>query len=179
MKKIFSFLIALLLIGIYGLYTILAVRPSDSAPIILTETEEIPYVHAEESADYSTLSRLFDHPFPLLPRAAFIGSIRTTRYDDRNARVLVLQYSQLTLTCVQPASAAPMLLRDGLIVKSLWSDQQRRYSILSMPVVYAENGSARCIYFSDESAAYSLYTPSLPLNEFLAAAGSLKWNNAQ
>ncbi len=175
MKKVFAILTALLLLGIYCVYTILAVRPTDSAAVVLMDTEELSYVGAAESVDLNQLYRMFDHAFPVLDRTAFLGKIVTTRYDGRNARLLTLDYGEVTLTCIQPAGAAPLLHRPGLNVISLWSNQQRRYSVLSMPVVYAENGGERCLYFSDESAAYCFYAPDMPLQDFLSTAGSLKW----
>ena len=44
-----------------------------------------------------------------------------------------------------------------------------------MPAIYAEKDGRRCLYCSDESAAYRMYTDTLSRNEFLIAAQRLAW----
>ena len=89
--------------------------------------------------------------------------------------MLKLDFAGLTLHCVWPATAAPLLLEPDLTVMSLYTEDRYRFSVLSMPAIYAEKGERRCLYFSDESAAYRLYTESMGRDEFLAAAQRFQW----
>ena len=175
MKKVFAFLIFLIVLGIFCLYAVIAIRPPESGATRLTEAEEPDVVRTLESADLSQLSRLFDHAFPVLPEAGAYGRISTERQEDKNARLLMLDYSRMTLSCVWPANAAPLLLVPDLTVMSLYTEDRYRFSVLSMPAIYAEKDSRRCLYFSDESAAYRLYTDSMPRDEFLNTAQRLQW----
>lgn len=174
MKKVFSFLGFLVLLAVFSLFAVLAIRPGDGGARLL-DAEEPPYIGTVSSTDPSALARAFDHPFPLLPDSAAQGTVETRRYEGANARLLSLYYPDLTLQCVWPATAAPLLKRDGLTVVSLRSEEMNRFDVLSMPAVYAETEPRRCLYFSDESAAYALYTETLSRDDFLAAARRLKW----
>ena len=176
MKKILSFLVFLAVLLIFGLYAVIAIRPGDSGGACLLEAEEPGVVMTLNSADLSELGRQFDHPFPVLPDAGVYGRVSTQRLEGKNARLLTLDYAQATLSGVWPATAAPLLLVPDLTVISLYTEDRYRFSVLSMPAVYAERDNVRCLYFSDESAAYRLYTETLPREEFLALAQRLRWH---
>ncbi len=175
MKKILSFLFFLAILGLFCLYAVMAIRPSDGSGVQLTEVEAPAPAQLAPTADLSALARAFEHVFPYLPDQPVSGRITTEQLEGRNARVLTLSYPDLTVTCVWPASAAPLLLRPELTLYSLWADDRYRYSLLSMPCVYAEADSARCLYFSDESAAYRVDTSQLARDAFLAEAQRLTW----
>ncbi len=175
MKKVFSFLVFLIILGLFCLYAVVAIRPPESGSTRPMEAEEPDVVLTTRSADLSQLSRLFDHAFPVLPDAGVYGTVGTERLEGKNARLLTLDYAQVNLSCVWPATAAPLLLRPDLTVMSLYTEDRYRFSILSMPAVYAEKGDRRCLYFSDESAAYSLYTDSMDRDAFLYLSQRLQW----
>ena len=175
MKKVFAFLAFLAVLGIFCLYAVIAIRPPESGSGRLMEAEEPDVVLTTRSADLSQLSRLFDHAFPVLPDAGVYGTVSTERLEGKNARLLTLDYAQVNLSCVLPATAAPLLLDSSLTVMSLYTEDRYRFSVLSMPAVYAEKGGRRCLYFSDESAAYRLYTDTLGRDEFLNLSQRLQW----
>ena len=175
MKKVLAFLVFLITLGVFCLYAVIAIRPPESGSGRLMEAEEPDVVLTTRSADLSQLARLFDHAFPVLPDAGVYGTIGTERLEGKNARLLVLDYAQAELSCILPTTAAPLLLKPGLTVMSLYTEDRYRFSVLSMPAVYAEKGNERCLYFSDESAAYRLYTDSLGRDEFLNLSQRLQW----
>ena len=175
MKKVLAFLFFLIVLAVFCLYAVIAIRPSESGSTRLLEAEEPDVIRTVESADLAQLSRLFDHAFPVLPDAGAYGTVGTERIEGRNARMLKLEFAGMTLSCVWPATAAPLLLKPDLTVMSLYTEDRYRFSVLSMPAIYAEKGAERCLYFSDESAAYRLYTDSMGRDEFLAAAQRLTW----
>ena len=175
MKKILAFLVFLVILGVFCLYAVISIRPSESGSTRLMEAEEPDVVLTTRSADLPQLSRLFDHAFPVLPDAGVYGAVSTERLEGKNARLLVLDYAKMSISCVWPATAAPLLLKPELTVMSLYTEDRYRFSVLSMPAVYAEKGNERCLYFSDESAAYRLYTNTMPRDEFLNAAQRLAW----
>ena len=175
MKKVLAFLVFLIVLAVFCLYAVIAIRPPESGAARLMEAEEPDVIRTVESADPAQLARLFEHACPMLPEAGVYGTVSTQRLEGRNARLLTLEYAQMTLSCVRPATAAPLLLRPGLTVMSLYTEDRYRFSVLSMPAVYAEKGNERCLYFSDESAAYRLYTDSLGRDEFLNLSQRLQW----
>ena len=175
MKKVFAFTFFLVMLAVFCLYAIIAIRPSDSGSMKLLETEQAAPVYPLESTDLQQLSRSFEHVFPSLPYNAVRGNVYTRENQGINARCLAIEYPQAVVSCVWPANAAPLLLHPDLTVLSLWTEDRRRFDILSMPAIYAENDMKRCLYFSDESAAYSIYSDSMQRDEFLFLATKLTW----
>ncbi len=175
MKKVISFLVFLIILGVFCLYAVIAIRPSESGGARLLEAEEPGVVLTTESADLAQLSRMFDHAFPVMSGMGAYGKVSTRTFEGKNARLLTLDYAQVSLSCVWPATAAPLLLEPDLTVMSLYTEDRYRFSVLSMPAVYAEKGSRRCLYFSDESAAYRLYTDSMDRDAFLNLSQRLQW----
>ena len=175
MKKVVSFLVFLLILGVFCLYAVIAIRPPESGGVRLLEAEEPDVVIATHSVDLAQLSRLFDHAFPVMDGMGAYGMVTTQRFEGKNARLLSLDYAQMNISGIWPATAAPLLLEPNLTVMSLYTEDRYRFSVLSMPAVYAEKGSERCLYFSDESAAYRLYTNTMPREEFLNVARHLSW----
>ena len=175
MKKVLSFLVFLLILGIFCLYAVIAIRPPESGGTRLLEAEEPDVVLTTESADLAQLSRLFDHAFPVMNGMGAYGKVSTQRFEGKNARLLTLDYAQLSISGIWPATAAPLLLKPELTVMSLYTEDRYRFSVLSMPAVYAEKGNERCLYFSDESAAYRLYTSTLDRDAFLNLSQRLQW----
>ena len=120
--------------------------------------------------DPQGLARLFEAPIPALPGYAVSGEGGNTAHDGETARVAVLRYEGLTIMAVQPASAAPLLLREELNV-SLRGD----VTVLGLPAVMAERDGAFCVYFSNSWAAYSVYASQADEASFFAALEKLSW----
>ena len=93
----------------------------------------------------------------------------TGHHAHSHARFRVHQ-AELSLSAVQPATAAPLLLHGDLDVE-LRSD----LTVLNLPAVLASRGNARCLYFSDEAAAYALYAPDAAEDVFLSLIPRLSW----
>ena len=153
MKKALSFVFFLILLLVFCTYAVIAIRPSEGGGIQLLDTETPEYLKPADSQDLSTLSRLYENPFPTLVQRTADGHIRTRQTDGQAARELTLQYPELTISCIWPATAAPLLLVPDLTVMNLRTEDGYRFSVLSMPAIYAENDEQRCLYFSDETAA--------------------------
>ena len=175
MKTLLKIVLFLLLLAVFSLYAVMAIRPGDGQGTIRLDAEEPEYIQTFQSTDISALARLFEHTLPVLPNAAVSGTISTERFENKNARLLTLRYPQLTLSCVRPSTAASLLLRPGLTLMNLWTDDSHRFDVLSMPAIYAEKDQQRCLWFSDDSAAYSLYTDELSREAFLALSARLSW----
>lgn len=114
------------------------------------------------SADAAHLQSLFGVPVPMLPGYPVQGSVQNAVHDGETARTLILDYQGFTVSAVQPASAAPLLLRDQLSV-SLRSD----LILFNRPAVLAHRDGQYCLYFSDDRAAYSVYAPQATEESFL------------
>ena len=76
------------------------------------------------------------------------------------------------ITAVRPASAAPLLLRGELSVS-----MTNELTVLNHPAMLASRGGAHCVYFTNESAAYSVYTPQAEKEDFLAVLKRMTWAN--
>ena len=85
---------------------------------------------------------------------------------------LELSYDGFTVTAVRPADAAPMLLRAGL---TLSADGDA--AALGLPAALAVRGDARCAYFSDDMAAYSVYAPAADAETFAQLLSRLEWTD--
>ena len=173
-KKILSFVVFLVVLLIFCLYAVLAIRPSEGG-IRLTDAEIPDGIPTVESEDVGLLARRYERSVPVLPDGSCRGRLETVTFEGQYARLLTLDYGSLSVQCVWPATAAPLLLRPGLTVLSLWADDRYRFSVLSMPAVYAEKDGEYCLYFSDDSAAYCFSTAALSRDDFLAAARRLAW----
>ena len=66
---------------------------------------------------------------------------------------------------------ADIVLLHGDLDVELRSD----LTVLNLPAVLASRGNARCLYFSDEAAAYALYAPDAAEDVFLSLIPRLSW----
>lgn len=144
-------------------------RPQENAA---PEKTRPPVTRMQAAAmdDASAMARMFECRLPALPGLTPKGRGVNASHDGEPARLVTLSYNGAVISAVQPASAAPLLLRGELDV-TLRGD----LTVLNLPAVLAERGRARCLYFSDEAAAYSLYAPEAEEEEFLALAAGLHW----
>lgn len=127
------------------------------------------------SGNAQALSRAFSHPLPFFSGYSFEGEVRTVPFEGNSALMATLSYPSFTVVCVQPALAAPLLLRDSLTPASVTVDNQSGFSILSMPAVYMKGGHTHYFFFSDDSAAYAVYTDQADLSSLVTFASSLRW----
>ena len=169
-------------VGFYALFliffillTVLIKKPSDSVSGQVLQTDLFDRAETTASADPGILSRVFDHPFPFRNGEPVSGTVESVPFEGSYARLLTLRYPDCTMSCVMPAYAATVLLHPELTVTDLRTQSAGRYTVLSMPVVYAQDKDTRCFYFSDDSAAYCLYAESITMESFRQLAGSFTW----
>ena len=168
-----SVALVLILVAVIYLAAVLLASPgTDRESSWIVEEDPVPVTRMQSAStqDARELARLFGAPLPVLPGFTPAGEAGNATHDGEAARVATLRYEGLTITAVRPASAAPLLLRGEMDVQ-LRSD----LTVLSLPAVLADRGRAHCLYFSDETAAYSLYAPQAEEEEFLSLLSRLSW----
>lgn len=166
-------LLVLLLIAAVYVAAVLIQSPGENQISSFSVQEEKETVSRMQSAtmnDAEALVQLFGAPLPVLPGFSFTGEAINAAHDGQNARVVTLRYEGVTLAAVRPASAAPLLQRSGLSVQ-----MRRDLTVLGLPAVLAEKGTAHCLYFSSDSAAYALYAPNAGTEDFLSLTGKIAW----
>lgn len=136
---------------------------------VLEDAGDVRPLQAAESSDPKALARLLGAPLPAFSGANVSGEARNTTHDSKTVRQITLRYNGAVITALRPASAAPLLLRDGLSV-SLRSD----LTAMNLPAVMAEGDGEYCLYFSGGQAAYSLYARAESAEEFLRLAEKLR-----
>ena len=174
-KTVFAVIGSVLLMGAVYLAAVLIQSPVDGLAgsfVVEDEEEIVTRIQPAQIDDAQSLASLFGAPLPVVPSLLIRGQAGNTTHDGQNVRVATLQYEGLVVPAVRPASAAPLLLRGELSV-SLKSD----LTVLNHPAVLASRGGARCVYFSNESAAYSIYTPQADEEAFLEVLKRLTWAN--
>ena len=178
--RIFGVLVLFILCAfLFSLVSLLIVRPgAETTPapskVLADFPEPVSYL---STGNAQALSRAFSHPLPVLPSQTMNGEIRSVSFEENSALMVTLRYSAFTLTCVQPALAAPLLFSSTLTPASVRIDDRDGFSILSMPAIYLKNEQAHCFYFSDDSAAYTLYSDQTDLSTLVYFASNLKWVN--
>lgn len=129
-------------------------------------------MQAAQMDDAGQLARMFEGRLPVIPSLTPRGRGENATHDGAAARLVTLIYNGVTISAVQPATAAPLLLHGDLDI-STRSD----LTALNLPAVLASRGDAYCLYFSDENAAYAVYAPQASEADFLALIGHLSWVN--
>ncbi|MBO4926032.1 MAG: hypothetical protein J5472_06100 [Clostridia bacterium] len=171
-KRIGGALLSLLLMAAVCLAAVLLQSPEETkAP--QTAEESAPAVTRMQSAamdDPAALAGLFGCPLPALPGQSCRGQAGNSAYDGSTARVACLIYDDAAVYAVQPAAAAPLLLRERMEV-SVRGD----LTVLGLPALLAESGQEACLYFSNETAAYAFYTPAAGTEALLSLARQLAW----
>ncbi len=164
---------AVLMMAMIYLAAVLIQAPADgmAGSFVVDDGQDIvSRMQPVETGDAGDLASLFGAPLPMLPGLSPWGKAGNTSHDGLNVRAAVLQYEGLTVTAVRPASAASLLLRGELSV-SMKND----LTVLNHPAVLAGKGGAHCVYFTSESAAYSIYTPQADEADYLAVLKRLTW----
>ena len=171
LKRLFAVLLTLILAAMFVVLAVMAEKPAadkQGAAFTVTEEEPLSPVTVADTDNAYALARVFDDRVPVWTGEKFAGAIRNAVYEGAVARTASLNYDGAVISCVKPVSAAALLTRSELSVM-LRSD----LSILSMPALYAVKDNARCLYFSSESAAYSIYVPDMDEDAFFALAARL------
>lgn len=173
LKRVLAGLFSLFLMALVYVAAVLLQSPADNREgsfVVEDEPEAVTRMQAAAMNDAAALSRLFGAPLPALPSLTPNGQGENAAHDGQTVRKATLTYDGLVITAVRPASAAPLLLLSGLSV-SLKSD----LTVLNLPAVLCGRGSQRCVYMSNESAAYSIYAPNCSEDDFLALLERLVW----
>ena len=170
--RIFLVLGVLLLMAVVYVSAILLQIPEDETTQFTASAEPETVARMQPAAmnNAQALSELFGAPLPCLPGYVMRGQGDNANYEGSVARIATLQYSGVTIAAVRPSSAAPLLLHGDLAV-SLRGD----LSVLNLPAMLAETGSARCVYFSSADAAYSVYAPQAQEQDFFNMLSNLQW----
>ncbi len=138
---------------------------------IVEETQPpVTRMQAATMNDARELARMFEARLPVLSGYRLSGQGVNTSHDGENARLVNLYYNGVTISAVRPSAAAPLLLHGELNV-----DLRSDLTVLNLPAVMAAKGNARCLYFSDETTAYSIYAPNAEEDAFLALLPRLSW----
>ena len=130
----------------------------------------ITRMQAATMNDVRELARMYEARLPVLSGYKLSGRGENATHDGGVARVVRLYYNGVTISAVRPASAAPLLLHGELDI-TLRTDR----TVLNLPAVLACRNGAYCLYFSDETSAYTLYAPQAEEEEFLSLASRLSW----
>ena len=163
----------------FSLIALLIVKPgakeSPAAHASAVEAEFPEPVPFLSTGNPLALSRAFSMPVPAAFGQTFEGEIRSVPFEGNTAVMVTMRYPSFTISCVQPALASPLLLKPGLTPASVRIDNQDGFSILSMPAMYLKGENAHCFFFSDDSAAYALYTDQADLSMLVSFASLLRW----
>ena len=170
--------------ALLGLLSLLAMALAFVAAVLLQPVAEIradSYIVVEDpvpltrmdtgaATDARALAQMFGAPLPMLPGVPVTGQGGNETHDGAIARVAALQYDGLTVTAVQPVSAAPLLLRDELSV-TLRAD----VTVLGLPAVLAQGEGSLCVYFTSDFASYCVYAPQAEEADFYLILDRLGW----
>lgn len=170
--RVFLAVGTLLLMAVVYVSAILLQIPEDDTTHFTASAEPETVIRMQPAAmnNAQALSELFGAALPYLPGYAMSGQGDNMNHEGNVARIAALQYTGVTITAVRPSSAAPLLLHEELSV-SLRGD----LSVLNSPCVLAEKGNARCVYFSNADAAYSVYAPQAGEQDFFNMLSNLQW----
>lgn len=172
-RLILRALLGLLGMAAFFVAAVLLKAPGDSfgeSYVVVEDPVPVTRMQSASMNDPKGLAQLFGAPLPALPGYAVSGEGGNATHDGQVARVAALYYEGLIISAVQPASAAPLLLRDELDVALLGD-----LAVLGQPAALARKGDAYCVYFSTPAAAYSVYAPHAEREDFYAALGRLSW----
>lgn len=174
LSHLVTVILCLILMGTVYVAAILLQPDSDSEKgsfVVQEEKEAITRMQSAAMTDIPALAGLFGAPLPYLPGVNAAGQGENTAHDGETVRICTVTYPGVIITAVRPVSASPLLLRESLSL-SMRSD----LTVLNLPAALAEKGDARCVYFMNEDAAYSVYAV-LAEEDFLRVLDSLSWTN--
>lgn len=134
----------------------------------VVDDDPVPPLQAVSSSDAGALARLLGAPIPALRGKSMQGQALNLTHDGQTVRQVILDYGDLRITALRPASAAPLLLEEGLSVRL-----QKDLTVMNMPAVLSEGDGRYCIYFSSTQAAYSVSGKAESASAFLGLVHSL------
>ena len=171
-KRVGAALLSLLLMGAVYLAAVLLQSPQETKAAQTAE-ESAPTVTRMQSAamdDPAELADMFGCPLPMLPSRTCRGQAGNSTYDGSNARLAYLLYDDFAVYAVQPAAAAPLLLRPRMEVSA-----RNDLTVLGLPAMLCESGGEACLYFSNENAAYAVCVSSGGTEALLSLVQQLTW----
>ena len=162
-------LLYLLLAALAAVFCIMLSTPADERQgesfAVAEETWPDP-VTTTQTDSIQTLASVFEETLPYFRGQVCTGICTNATYQNQTARLCEMVYDSCTVYAVMPASAASLLMQEGLEL-----DMTANQTLLNMPCAYASRGQTHCVYFSSSSAAYALLAEDLDeaqFNELLA-----------
>lgn len=161
--------------GLFTLITLLAMAALCYVGIVMLtgqfdgmpayEPQGAAVLQPGQTGDHAALERIFGYPLPSPGQYPMQGQAANVPFNGQNARRAVQQYEGFTITAVAPAHAAPLLLESRLSLST-----EEGLTLCGYPAVLSADGTAYCLYFSTEDAAYALYAPKTSRESFLSLA---------
>jgi len=166
-KKILSLLMALLLMAAFYIYALLRedeqTKRSDEW-VVAGDDTQLQAFGGIVSSDPTALARAMDSLLPL-PKDLTSGSVKDSSYHGYYARILEATDGQSIVRGVRPASASPLIRKAGL------SFDHSDKTLLSYPLLWAEDDAYSYYYLVTDAAAFVLQLPRL--SQSLALQGFL------
>ncbi len=154
-KKIISILMALLLMAAFYIYALMRederTKNSDEW-VVAGDEAQLQAFGGIESKDPAALAKAMDSLLPL-PGSLTSGSVKDSSYHGYYARVLEATDGESIVRGVRPASASPLIRKDGLSFD--YSDK----TLLSYPLLWAEDDDYTYYYMVTDTAAFILQLP--------------------
>ena len=156
LKRFFSGFMLLLTLAIFSL--VLIAGSEDAQNHLSTPSRQtLSPAGLLSGADLNALATHFGVSVPYI-HAGGSGIVKDTTYAGGYARAFTYSDpSGLTISAVRPASAAQLLNPGGLSF-----DASQTYAIHDMKAVMATDANGCFLFFSDDFAAYCLYTNNSP-----------------
>ncbi len=165
MKKFFMFIsfMVLSIVFVAALYVIaVLVHPKEPAMPNITQNASIiePIIPCEHT-NTTLLVDLFAYQVPVLPDVSYQGEVVNAKLEGTPARLITLNDGRIRIKAVQPASAAPLLLQEGLQLTIA-----SQLDVLGLQATYANHQNQHCLYFADANTAYAIYAPDMEQQAF-------------
>lgn len=172
-KTLGGFIIAVLTMALCAVVYVASVllHPEENAlSFQVVDDTPVTRLQAGDFTDQRMLRDTFGAMLPTLPHTQMEGQARNMEMDGQTVRHVHMCFENgAEITAVRPASAAALLLREGLAV-STRTDVQ----VLRTPAMLAGNGETHCIYFEYDGAAYAFYADGMAEEDFLLLAATLE-----
>ncbi|NLC32196.1 MAG: hypothetical protein GX781_02740 [Clostridiales bacterium] len=156
MKKLASFLMALILMTAFYLYALLREDEGTKGTdrwVVASEESIFKAQGSTISNQAAALSAAMGVSLPL-PNEIISGEVTDGKYHGYYVRELHVKDEQRIVRGVRPVSAAPML-RDKELAFS-----QSDKTLMSYPLLFAQQNERTYYYFSTDSAAFVIEAPA-------------------
>lgn len=168
LKCVFGALGVGLVAAVLAVLAIVAAPPEEvrrANAYAVAEFEQLPAIPATDATQMPLLTRVFGHRLYFVNGMGLSGTVRNDSFEGKMARVATIHFGEATLYAVRPAIAAPLILQAGLDLSL-----NDNLVVAGLPAMYAQSGDARCLYFSDDAAAYAFYAPQMAQTQFFDMA---------